>query len=586
MDYIPQGGNTNAQNNGFRSGVQAPQGYSPYGQSPQYHPPVLNFKQGGAAKQPADAAAGNPYAPPQVSGRFARQPGAAYTQPSDPYMPGQQSTQYVTPQTGNAYSGDRYAAPQTAGMYGGGQYSQRQPAGQYPPQSGFSGPVQPVNPYPAGQGGTGFMPPPQNVPYGYPEQYPQQTRNIQQDGYRSFIPPTPGMPQPPQPEQPPQTAYIPQTPYSAGSGMNAYQQAFGSYTQPVQNTVAPPPQFPLNGGGYVPKQPPVKRQPFEFDNLKLVLLCAVLIACFALGMFVPGLAYFKWIFTGLAAVSIILFWITHTVSGTKRLCFSVVFGALIVVSVIAALNGAKPASSRNAQNKSSVRQQTEAKAYKEDTDAETANAGQNVYTVRETAAPTEQVSDTSDVEARLNNFFFMWSANKMDEMLDLCLPSWQRSVETPKTALFGIMANRTPLDYTIEKISGGTGDTSRTVTLTSTIDRNNGKEPVKYRFSVIMVNEDGQWYVDPRSLSTNEELTTPDPNETVTPSPTIEPVAAPSTVLYYNPDGGTKYHIDPNCKSTHEKFLPMTAHFTYAEVNDPQYAKLKPCNVCAAPLRQ
>ena len=56
-------------------------------------------------------------------------------------------------------------------------------------------------------------------------------------------------------------------------------------------------------------------------------------------------------------------------------------------------------------------------------------------------------------------------------------------------------------------------------------------------------------------------------------------------MLYYNPDGGTKYHLDQNCKSTHAKYLPMKGHFTYGEINDAKYANLSPCNVCAAPLR-
>ena len=70
-----------------------------------------------------------------------------------------------------------------------------------------------------------------------------------------------------------------------------------------------------------------------------------------------------------------------------------------------------------------------------------------------------------------------------------------------------------------------------------------------------------------------------------TATPTVEPQADANMVLYYNPDGGTKYHKDQNCKSTHAKYLPMKGHFTYAEVNDEKYAKLSPCNVCGAPLR-
>ena len=100
-----------------------------------------------------------------------------------------------------------------------------------------------------------------------------------------------------------------------------------------------------------------------------------------------------------------------------------------------------------------------------------------------------------------------------------------------------------------------------------------------------LYNRNNNWYVDPLSLKSNEKAETKDPRELETPTPTVEPTYGPNTVLYYNTDGGTKYHLDPECKSTHKKFLPFKGHFTYAEVNDPKYANLKPCNVCGAPLR-
>ena len=56
-------------------------------------------------------------------------------------------------------------------------------------------------------------------------------------------------------------------------------------------------------------------------------------------------------------------------------------------------------------------------------------------------------------------------------------------------------------------------------------------------------------------------------------------------VLYYNPEGGTRYHTDKNCLSTNPRYLPFSGQFTYAEVNDEAYAQLQPCNVCDAPLR-
>ena len=198
---------------------------------------------------------------------------------------------------------------------------------------------------------------------------------------------------------------------------------------------------------------------------------------------------------------------------------------------------------------------------------------------------TPEPEPDNSVTERLQTFFYYWSANRYDDMLTLCSPTWQSKTENPKTALFALMANRTPKDYMVENVSGTEQDSTRTVTVTSLMDRNNGKDPVKYRLSVLMSKEGDVWYVDPRSLKTYEAAETQDPATLPTPTPTLVPAAIPSTVLYYNPDGGTKYHLDQNCKSTHAKYLPMKGHFTYAEVNDPKYASLSPCNVCAAPLR-
>ena len=75
-------------------------------------------------------------------------------------------------------------------------------------------------------------------------------------------------------------------------------------------------------------------------------------------------------------------------------------------------------------------------------------------------------------------------------MLTLCSPSWSNKEDNPKAALFGLMANRTPKEYEVENVSGTENDTSRTVSVVSLMDRNNGKEPVKYRLSVIMIRED------------------------------------------------------------------------------------------------
>lgn len=59
----------------------------------------------------------------------------------------------------------------------------------------------------------------------------------------------------------------------------------------------------------------------------------------------------------------------------------------------------------------------------------------------------------------------------------------------------------------------------------------------------------------------------------------------PDLVLYYNPEGGSKYHVDQNCLSTSPQYLPFTGRFTWSEIHDDPYAGLMPCNVCGAPIK-
>jgi len=171
-------------------------------------------------------------------------------------------------------------------------------------------------------------------------------------------------------------------------------------------------------------------------------------------------------------------------------------------------------------------------------------------------------------------------------MLSLTLPSWQRGVEKPETELFGILVNRTPLDYEINELSGTDNDTSRTANVRATINKNNGREPEVYLFSVVMTREDGTWYVDPRSLKSNEKETATPATENEMPTQPPQITAYPGMTCYYNPDGGASYHINPNCPSANEEYLPFKGTFSWEQVNSGDYASLKACSICGAPMRE
>jgi len=51
-------------------------------------------------------------------------------------------------------------------------------------------------------------------------------------------------------------------------------------------------------------------------------------------------------------------------------------------------------------------------------------------------------------------------------------------------------------------------------------------------------------------------------------------------VYWINPDGGTYYHKDRNCKSIHPMFLPLTVSITAEDLSTQSYNQLSPCHVC------
>lgn len=540
--YFPQNSQNGSPSGAYPGGTQQ-QGYSAQpGYQPQQGNPAYQYSQGYQVPQNYQQAAG--YQTPQATG---------------------------------------YQPPQASGMQTGTNAYQ-DPSSSYIGQGSFS-----QNPYAQGYAqNAGTM---GNT--GYPQQggYPQA--GYQQTGYQQ----APGGYTYPGGQTGSSGSYIPQTPYTQGYAATGYQQPAAGYSQGynayTQMGRAPQGQqnaqqdfsgqVPLNGGGYVPRPVPVRRRPLELTDVHLVIAGALLLVMFAIGMFVPGFGFLKWIFLALAVGTTAFLWIKPVVANNKRLCYTIIFALLSLVVLIGFITGLTGrGGSDGRQDLDSGRAATSVK-----TDGYTATepTAQAPAAAQPSVTNTPEPENDNSITDRLQTFFYYWSANRTDDMITLCSPSWQSKVEDPKRALFGLLANRTPKDYMVESVSGTEYDTTRTVTVTSLMDRNNGKDPVRYRLSVIMSKENDVWYVDPQSLQTYENADTPDPSITATPAPTEETKAEPNTVLYYNPSGGEYYHLDPNCKKINERYLPLQGKFTYAEINKEPYSKLKPCAICGAPLR-
>ncbi len=59
-----------------------------------------------------------------------------------------------------------------------------------------------------------------------------------------------------------------------------------------------------------------------------------------------------------------------------------------------------------------------------------------------------------------------------------------------------------------------------------------------------------------------------------------------SLALYYNPNRGQYYHLDQNCRSIKDRYLPLKGELTYGELEDAAYQKLTPCKSCNPPIRK
>ena len=442
----------------------------------------------------------------------------------------------------------------------------------YAPQQGYPQPGQqgypPQQGYPQGYGQQGYAP-----QQGYPQQgyAPQQNPYGQQGGYA-------------------QNGYAPQQGYPQ-QGQNGYAQ------QPYQQTYPPtysPTQQPAQmyrGNQTPPEQQQNQQQKKPKPNLSpetiaLMVVGGVLPVLFILGMALPGAAALKWVFVVLTAAAIAYVWARNALKGNMKLTVSLIFGALAVIALVSALTGGAPRDQQNPGSGSNQHQNQNLGG-----DGPLGGGLLDDLHLEDVTTPYPAATEVPAIEEgmarqQLESFFYMWQVNTMyDNLISLTAPSWQRSVAEPKTALFGILLNRTPIDYEITAMTGTDQDTSRTATVRATIDRHDNRDPEVYLYTVVMTKEDGYWYVDPRSLESQERESATTAGVNTTPTQYPLNTAAAGMTLYYNPDGGSYYHIDPECKSAAKENLPFKGSFSWEQINDDAYKGLKNCTTCGAPLR-
>lgn len=360
--------------------------------------------------------------------------------------------------------------------------------------------------------------------------------------------------------------------FSAQQPMNQPNGATGAY------------QNYQNGG-----QPPVKQRkpPSNPDNWLKMLLYIILPVVFVLCIALPAeFDILRYLFMTACAASVGMLWYRQSFSPSLRAGITIGYGLMCIVVIVVMLSGSN---SDIIQNNANITPQPTPVI----TDEPSASAlGYQPDQAPATTPPVETAPADTDAGQRLTSFMDNWKVNSIENMLGYVMPSWRAAQSDPPAALFIIISNRTPLEYEIEEISGSANDTSRSITMSATIDKNNGNDPVRYRFMILMDKEDGDWYVDPNSLSTNDVAKTeatlaPDNIDaifTLAPRMTVTPVPPDSTLLYYNASGGKYYHADPECSAVNAKYLPM-ASFTYGQLGEAPFSSLQPCLKCNAPSR-
>ena len=62
-------------------------------------------------------------------------------------------------------------------------------------------------------------------------------------------------------------------------------------------------------------------------------------------------------------------------------------------------------------------------------------------------------------------------------------------------------------------------------------------------------------------------------------------IPSDDTLLYYNPNGGSNYYTEHDCRGIKEKYWAQMESFTYGQLEEDSFASLTPCPYCQPPRR-
>ena len=503
----------------------------------------------------------NPQQPGFSQGNYPPAQGYA---PNGGYAPNDAYGQGYAPQNG-------YGQPQY-GQQGYADY--QQPYGQqgYQQPYGQQGYQQPYDQqgYQQPYGQQGYQQPYAQQPY---QQQPYDQQGfVQPGGYQQpyeqqgYSQPNPAYNQQGYSQQNPQETDLPP------------EQQYAQYTPDGQRV------YPTSGRSGFRVQPAAHRE-IPWDTIAKVLMFGVLPILFILSMVFAWTAV-KWVVLVGAVASIAAMWLRELVTPNARLVLSLLLASAAVVCLVSALATNAADNQNPAQpNQSGQMQQGSTSGNNLDVNLTATDTPNPAPTP--TATP---VDDSEECYAQLHSFFTLWKNNAISQMVNLTAPSWRSSIKGGTDAvtqkLFGeVLTNRTPVSWDFTAITGTSNDIARMVTVRAVINKNNTLGESVYLWKVRMVKEDGVWYVDPATLQSNEQESTATPTNALATQPVLN-TSHPDLLIYYNPEGGTYYHIDPNCESLNPKYRPLSGVIKWSQIEDDPYDKLEQCKRCGAPLRE
>lgn len=454
-------------------------------------------------------------------------------------------------------------------------------AGQNPQQPGFSqGNYPPAQGYAPNGGyvpndayGQGYAPQNGYGQQGYQQPYAQQPYQQQPYDQQGFV--QPGGYQQPYEQQGYQQGYSQQNPQETDLPP---EQQYAQYTPDGQRV------YPTSGRSGFRVQPAAHRE-IPWDTIAKVLMFGVLPILFILSMVFAWTAV-KWIVLVGAVASIAAMWLRELVTPNARLVLSLLLASAAVVCLVSAL-ATNAADNQNPAQPNQPGQMQQGSTSGNNLDVNLTATDTPNPAPTPTATP---VDDSEECYAQLHSFFTLWKNNAISQMVNLTAPSWRSSIKGGTDAvtqkLFGeVLTNRTPVRWDFTAITGTSNDIARMVTVRAVINKNNTLGESVYLWKVRMVKEDGVWYVDPATLQSNEQESTATPTNALATQPVLN-TSHPDLLIYYNPEGGTYYHIDPNCESLNPKYRPLSGVIKWSQIEDDPYDKLEQCKRCGAPLRE